>query len=81
MATIYVKTKEGRVAFYNGKPIPHDKFIPVSETSGMRRLVDVWEDVEVQAAPAAKSPDQRRPAPMAPNPVTPATAAPKKETN
>ena len=79
MATIYVKTKEGRLAFYNGKPIPHDKFIPVSETSGMRRLVSVWEDVYVQDAPAAK--DQRRPAPMAPNPVTPATAAPKKEIN
>jgi hypothetical protein len=76
MATIYVKTKEGRMAFYNGKPIPHDKFIPVQETSGVQRLVKVWEDVLVDDKTA--TPQGRKGAPFNP---APKAAEPKKETN
>ena len=48
MATIYVKTKEGRSLFYEGKPIPHDDFIPVQDTQFIRRLAQHWGDLEVK---------------------------------
>lgn len=47
MPMIYVKTKPGRKAFYEGRIIPEDKFIPVADTPYIRRLVHVWEDVEL----------------------------------
>ena len=34
MAMIYVKTKPNRKAFYEGKIIPQDKFIPVTDQRG-----------------------------------------------
>ena len=49
MAMIYVKTKEGRAAFYAGRVIPHDHFIPVTNDPYIRRLVEHWEDIEVQS--------------------------------
>lgn len=58
MAMIYVKTKPGRKAFFQGKVIPQDKFFPVTDTPYIRRLIHVWEDLEVQggeAKPKAKS--------------------------
>ena len=67
MPMIYVRTKEGRKAFYEGRVIPHDKFIPVTDDKYMRRLIDHWGDVEVQEgggeqqAPAPKRAPQRNP--------------------
>ena len=49
VATIYVKTKPGRAAFFERRPIPHDKFIPVPDTPYIRRLIEHWEDVEVES--------------------------------
>jgi hypothetical protein len=48
MAQIYVKTKEGRMLFLEGKPIPHDKFVPVTDSPYIRRLVHHWGDLEVE---------------------------------
>jgi hypothetical protein len=65
MPLIYVKTKEGRVAFTaakGGQRIPSDRAIPVEDTAWVRRLAEVHGDIEIQAAPAAK-PDA--PAPVA----------------
>jgi hypothetical protein len=46
MPMIYVKAKPNRAAFIEGKIIPQDKFVPVTETPYVRRLVDHWEDLE-----------------------------------
>lgn len=79
MAMIYVKTKQGRKAFYEGRIIPSDQFIPVTDDPYIQRLIHHWEDLEVQgasapaaaAAPAPVSP----PRPKPPTPVaTPAPA-------
>ena len=48
MAMIYVKTKPGRKLFYEGKIIPEDKFIPVTDDPFIRRLITHWEDLEVE---------------------------------
>jgi len=48
MAMIYVKTKPGRRAFFEGKIIPQDKFIPVPDNPYIRRLVHHWGDLEQQ---------------------------------
>lgn len=48
MAMIYVKTKPGRRAYYEGKIIPNDKFIPVTDDPYIRRLVEHWGDLEVE---------------------------------
>jgi len=48
MAMIYVRTKPGRKAFFEGKVIPQDKFIPVPDNPYIRRLVHHWEDLEVE---------------------------------
>lgn len=48
MALIYVKSKPGRRAYYEGKIIPQDKFIPVTDDPYIRRLAHHWEDVEIQ---------------------------------
>jgi hypothetical protein len=48
MAMIYVKTKPDRRAYFEGKIIPQDKFVPVTDTPYVRRLIEHWEDVEVQ---------------------------------
>jgi hypothetical protein len=48
MAMIYVKTREGRRAYYEGKIIPQDKFVPVPDNPYTRRLVLHHEDVEIE---------------------------------
>jgi len=64
MPMIYVRAKPDRAAFFEGKAIPSDKFIPVTDTPYIRRLAHHWEDIEVQggaekvkskAKPAAKA--------------------------
>jgi hypothetical protein len=73
MAMIYVKTKPGRRLFYEGKIIPEDKFIPVTDSPYIRRLVDHWGDLEVQGGkepPKAPTPRQARPAPEPAKPIT-----------
>jgi len=48
MPMIYVRAKEGRRAIYEGKVIPQDKFIPVTDTPQIQRLIHHWGDIEVQ---------------------------------
>ena len=48
MAMIYVRARQGRRAFFEGKVIPEDKFTPVPDTPYIRRLVHHWEDLEVE---------------------------------
>lgn len=48
MPMIYVKSRPGRRAYYEGKIIPEDKFIPVPDTPYIRRLVHHWEDLEME---------------------------------
>ena len=48
MTLIYVKTKPDRRAYYEGRIIPNDKFMPVQDTPYMRRLITHWEDVELE---------------------------------
>jgi hypothetical protein len=55
MPVIYVKTKPGRRAFFEGKIIPEDKFVPVTENSYTRRLIDHWEDLEEQGGKKEKT--------------------------
>jgi hypothetical protein len=67
MAMIYVKAKPGVAYPYEGKMIPSDKFIPVSDIPYIRRGVDIWKDLEQQGGSdktaAAPAP---RPKPSAP---------------
>jgi hypothetical protein len=51
MALIYVRSKPGRRAYYEGRIIPQDKFIPVTDDPYIRRLVQHWGDLEVEANP------------------------------
>lgn len=48
MAMIYVKTRPGRRAYWEGREIPHDKFVPVPDTPFIRRLITHHEDVEIE---------------------------------
>jgi hypothetical protein len=50
MAMIYVRTRPGRRAFFEGKILPEDKFVPVPDNPYIRRLVRVWGDLEQQDA-------------------------------
>lgn len=45
---IYVRTKEGRKAFYEGRVIPNDRFVPVPDVPFIRRLINHHKDLEVQ---------------------------------
>ena len=45
---VYVKVKPGRKAFFQGKVLPHDKFVPVTDNPYTRRLVHVWKDLIVE---------------------------------
>lgn len=67
MAMIYVRTRPGRKAFFQGKVIPQDKFVPVPNVPYIRRLVHVWDDLEVQKDEKPKAPP--------PPPAAPKTAA------
>ena len=71
MAVIYVKAKEGRRAYFEGRVIPQDKFIPVTDTPYIRRLRDHWEDLEQEgtAQPKGKAPAPAKPVEK-PSPVT-----------
>lgn len=48
MAMIYVKTREGRRAFFEGRVIPHDHYIAVPDNAYIRRLINHHKDIEVQ---------------------------------
>lgn len=61
MPMIYVRTKPGRAAYYEGRVIPQDKFIPVSEDQYIRRLIDHWEDVEQEGGEHKQSEDKKKP--------------------
>lgn len=50
---IYVKTRPGRRAYYEGKEIPFDKFVPVPDTPFIRRLANHWQDIEVESGDTA----------------------------
>ncbi|MEY9493749.1 hypothetical protein [Bradyrhizobium elkanii] len=63
MAMIYVRTRPGRRAFFEGKVIPQDKFIPVVDTPYIRRLADHWEDIEIQESGSKSKPASRATAP------------------
>jgi len=73
MAMIYVRTKPGRKAFFQGKVIPQDNFIPVPDTPYIRRLVKVWEDLEVQGG--GEKPKAKGAAPAYAPPAPPKSAA------
>ncbi|MGY2987711.1 hypothetical protein [Bradyrhizobium sp. USDA 4508] len=60
MAMIYVRARPGRRAFFEGRVIPEDKFIPVTDTPYIRRLVDHWGDLELEGGD--KPPSRRGPA-------------------
>jgi hypothetical protein len=65
MAMIYVKAKPGRRAYFEGQIIPEDKFVPVTDTPYVRRLVHHWQDVEIEGG---RMPDADR---RKKNPVPP----------
>jgi hypothetical protein len=60
MAMIYVRAKQGRAAFYQGRVIPTDKFIPVTDDPYMRRLAHHWEDVEIEGGEAPPEGEQQQ---------------------
>lgn len=55
MAMIYVRAKEGRKLFYEGRIIPTDQFIPVTDSPYIRRLAEHWGDLDLQTQ-TAKAP-------------------------
>jgi hypothetical protein len=92
MPMIYVKARPGRRAFFEGKVIPEDKFIPVTDTPYIRRLVQHWEDLEVEGGELPKpgqkpvgtaSRQGREPSspsrPTAPRPASPLSSKPATE--
>jgi hypothetical protein len=48
MAMIYARARQGRRAFFEGRMIPEDKFVPLPDTPYIRRLVHHWGDLEVE---------------------------------
>jgi hypothetical protein len=60
MSMIYVKAREGRKAYYEGRVIPEDRFIPVTNTPYIRRLVDYHQDLEVETKAEPYSPPPAR---------------------
>ena len=48
MAMIYVRTRPGRRAYYEGRVIPQDNFVPVLDSPYIRRLIDHWQDIELE---------------------------------
>ena len=63
MAMIYVRAKQGRAAFYEGRIIPEDKFVPVTNDPYIRRLIHHWGDIEVEGGetPAPARRPRRQP--------------------
>jgi hypothetical protein len=58
MPMIYVKTKPDRRAYFEGRVIPQDKFIPVTDTPYIQRLIHHWGDLEVEGGD--QKPGQQR---------------------
>jgi hypothetical protein len=75
MAMIYVRVKPGRKAFFEGKVIPEDKFVPVPDNPYIRRLVHHWEDLEVQGGSEGRParPKEKQPMQVTGGKVTPST--------
>lgn len=60
MAMIYVRTKPGRRAYFEGRIIPEDKFIPVTDDPYIRRLLHHWEDLEEEGGGAEATAEGRK---------------------
>lgn len=74
MPMIYVKAKEGRKAFYQGRIIPQDKFVPVTDDPYIQRLVHHWGDLEVEGGeqtPAARPQTTLKPQQVEKGPTPP----------
>jgi len=72
MPMIYVKAKEGCRAYFEGRVIPQDKFIPVTDTPYIRRLVNHWGDLDLQGG------EQKKPAAPQKHVPSPTASAPQK---
>ena len=59
MATIYVKAKPGRAAFYEGRKISTEDFVPVPDTPYIRRLINHWKDLDVQDKKKSSPPESK----------------------
>lgn len=81
MAMIYVKAREGRRAYFEGRVIPQDKFVPVTDTPYIRRLINHHQDLEEDKSRAKGPPQTRGPkgreAP--PRPESPTSPKPAKD--
>lgn len=75
MAMIYVRTRPGRRAFYEGKVIPEDKFIPVPDNPYIRRLINHHEDLEVEGGSEPKQKEHKPKPAKGQSSATPAAAA------
>ena len=73
MPLIYVKTKEGRRAFNEGREIPSTEFVPVTETPYIRRLIDHHGDLEEEKGKRDTNP--RKPDRNEPEQSPPKTAS------
>lgn len=78
MAMIYVRARPGRRAYYEGRVIPQDQYVPVVESPYIRRLIEHWEDLEIEpdARDATKGrknvpPGKSASQPTAPRPIEP----------
>lgn len=61
MAMIYVRTKPGRKLYHEGRVIPNDQFVPVTDDPLIQRYIHHWGDLEQQDAPETKpAADHRR---------------------
>jgi len=61
VAMIYVRTRPGRRAYYEGKMIPEDKFTPVPDNPYIRRLINHHQDLEVEGGKAGAKPAPAQP--------------------
>jgi hypothetical protein len=76
MVMIYIRAKEGLKAFFRGKVIPQDKFVPVPDVPYIRRLVHTWKDVEVEGGDGGKPSKNPEKQPMRAVPGADATVTP-----
>jgi hypothetical protein len=85
VSMIYVKVKPGRRAYYEGKALPSDRFVPVIDSPYIRRLIDHHQDLETEGGaegkpapaprPERQSPDPDSGPPPAPRPTNPRPVA------
>jgi hypothetical protein len=78
MATVYVKCKPGRRAYFEGRLIPQDKFVPVDGNDPtIQRAIYHWQDLEVEGGageelrPGMPLPEHPEPKEAAQKPVRP----------